>query len=77
MDEDRIGLEFDENRTSALHINLMLMQKVVPRPTLLLTQTDPPIYSIIDLQMLMPRPTPAFFSVGSSSLLKFRKRSFS
>ena len=47
------------------------MMKLVPSPSLLLTVTEPPICSIIFLQMESPKPVPALFRLEfSSNLLK-------
>lgn len=54
-----------------IHFVLMLIMKSVPTPTLLVTFTEPPIYSIICLQMERPRPVPDLLrSLFSSSFPK-------
>ena len=51
-----------------------LIVNVDPTFTLLLTETVPPIYSIIRLQILSPSPVPCEFILEcSSSILKFMK----
>ena len=51
------------------------MMKSVPLSSSLSTLTSPPIYSIMSLQILKPRPTPfVLLSLCSASLLKFKNK---
>ena len=45
----------------------MVTRKVVPTPGWLSTSTVPPIYSMILLQMLKPRPVPCWFRFSFDS----------
>jgi hypothetical protein len=57
-----------------MHLVLIFIMNSVPSFILLFTSTDPPIYSIIFLQIDNPNPVPyLFLAEFSSNLLKSMK----